>query len=58
MRFGKTGALVREVAGQVVMLPRLQAATDALLEHYGLSFGDALGAMEQLGWRHTSRTAN
>ncbi len=52
MRFGKTGKLVREVGGEVVVLPRLPVVTDALLEEYGLSFATGLNAIDQLGRRH------
>ncbi|MFZ1124199.1 MAG: hypothetical protein WAN59_03540 [Candidatus Baltobacteraceae bacterium] len=53
-RFGKTSALVREVGGEIVALPRLPAATDAILEFHGLSFTDGASALEAIGRRHSS----
>jgi hypothetical protein len=53
-RYGKSGAAIREVGGEVVYLPRLNPITDALLDVEKLTFVQGIEALAVLGRRHTS----
>ena len=51
-KFGTTSDKVREVGGEVVFLPKLNAATVAMLDVYGLTFMEGSVAAEKIKRRH------
>jgi hypothetical protein len=56
-RFGSTSDKVREVGGEVVFMPRLNAATVAMLDVYGLTFTEGSVAAEKIKRRHALNAA-
>ena len=53
-RFGKTAARVREVGGEVVFLPKLNAIAMALLDQHEMTFAEGALAIEKLRRRHST----
>lgn len=53
-KYGKTGDAVRDVCGEVVYLPKLNAITDALIDIEGLTFIQGMEALAVIGRRHTA----
>jgi hypothetical protein len=53
-RFGKTAARVREVGGEVVFLPKLNAIAMALVDQHEMTFAEGAVAIEQLRRRHST----
>ncbi len=53
-RFGKTAARVREVGGEVVYLPKLNATAMALVDQHEMTFAEGALAIEKLRRRHST----
>jgi hypothetical protein len=53
-RFGKTAQRVREVGGEVVYLPKLNAIAMALVDQHEMTFAEGALAIEKLRRRHST----